>query len=141
MGDFKSRGGFPDEMSGPVSYTHLDVYKRQIYYNAATESPMEYKACIEFNFFIMYGWAALLKLMQGAYTAETVVYLVPGVAAVLVSGFAGLYFFKKFNKRVVSILVYAMLIIMGFYQLCKGMGPVSYTHLDVYKRQERWCLL
>lgn len=93
-----------------------------IYYNAATESPMEYKACIEFNFFIMYGWAALLKLMQGAYTAETVSYLIPGVVAVLVSGFVGLYFFKKFNKRVVSILVYAMLIIMGLYQLCKGLG-------------------
>ena len=92
-----------------------------IYYNAAADSPLQYKACIEFNFFMMYGWATILKFMSGSYTTETVKYLIPGAVAVIISGIAGLHLFKKFNKKIVSILVYTMLIIMGAYQFCKGM--------------------
>lgn len=93
-----------------------------IYYNAAAESPMQYKACIEFNFFVMYGWATILKAIAGEYTPQTLEYLVACIVAVLVGGFVGLKLFSKFNKRIVSILVYTMLVIMGAFQFCKGMN-------------------
>ena len=91
-----------------------------IYYNAAAETPLQYKACIEFNFFIMYGWAAILKATQGAYTTQTLEYCIPGIIAVLLSSFLGLKLFSKFDKKKVSYLVWGMLIVMGAFQLCKA---------------------
>lgn len=93
-----------------------------VYYNAAAENPMQYKACIEFNFFVMYGWATIIKIFGGEYTPQTLEYLAAGIIAVLAGGFVGLKLFSKFDKKIVSLLVYSMLVIMGVFQFCKGMN-------------------
>lgn len=95
-----------------------------VYYNAAAENPMEYKANIEFNFFIMYGWATILKAIGGAYTTQVLYYAVPGLVGVIAGSVLGLALFSKFDKKLVSRLVWTMLIIMGIYQLIKAFNII-----------------
>lgn len=91
-----------------------------LYYNAAAESTMEFKANIEFNFLLMYGWAAILKFFNGEVTKGLLQYFVPGYIGVILGGILGLYFFSKFDKKKVSYIVWTMLIIMGTFQLAKA---------------------
>lgn len=91
-----------------------------IYYNQATEEPMQFKANLEFNFFIMYGWAAIMKAIQGAVDQQLMIYFIPAVTGLLAGSIIGLRLFGKFNKKVVSYLVWTMLIIMGLFQLGKA---------------------
>lgn len=93
-----------------------------IYYNAATDDPKEFKANIEFNFIIMYGWTALNYAVKGSYTNENLLYLLPAAVGVIAASFLGLKVYSKFDKKLVSRLVWGMLIIMGLYQLCKAFG-------------------
>lgn len=95
-----------------------------IYYNAAAENPLQYKANIEFNFLIMYGSAVLIKAFSGAYTPELIKLGIPGVIGVLLGGVVGLKLFSKFDKKVVSRLVWTMLVIMGIFQLGKAFGII-----------------
>lgn len=93
-----------------------------IYYNAATEDPKEFKGNIEFNFIVMYGWTALNYAMKGSYSQENLLYLIPAAVGVIAASFLGLKVYSKFNKKVVSRLVWGMLIVMGLYQLAKAFG-------------------
>lgn len=93
-----------------------------IYYNAATDDPKEFKGNIEFNFIVMYGWTALNYAVKGSYNQETLLYLIPAAIGVIAASFLGLKIYSKFNKQVVSRLVWGMLIVMGLYQLGKAFG-------------------
>ena len=93
-------------MPEPVSYTHLDVYKRQ-------DVPKVF--------------TILMEYIQLASEAVVAVFLC--VTLLLVD----------FKMTVVmgGILVFMTLLIMRVMKnRLNSMGPVSYTHLDVYKRQE-----
>lgn len=93
-----------------------------VYYSAASENPMQYKANIEFNFFVMYGWATVLKAFAGEYTVEVLNYGIPGIIGVITGSILGLKLFSRFDKKLVARIVWAMLIIMGSYQLFKAFG-------------------
>ena len=75
---------YAQQMPGPVSYTHLDVYKRQVLY----------RAIVGHSLGEMYGYKT-----NGVYTTDD--------------------FVQNGDK----------------YVLKDGVISVSYTHLDVYKRQ------
>ena len=93
-----------------------------LYYNATTEDTKEFKGNIEFNFLIMYGWTAIMKAVNHEYDAATLWYLIPAAIGVIAASFLGLRIYSKFNKKVVSMLVWGMLIVMGLYQLLKAFG-------------------
>ena len=48
-------------MYGPVSYTHLDVYKRQVYREFAVAVKCEYKTAYSFLLYKMFKIDILLK--------------------------------------------------------------------------------
>ena len=79
----------------PVSYTHLDVYKRQLISGISLGSVY---AIIALGYTMVYGIAKMLNFAHG-----DVIMVGSYVVYVAVSGM--------------------------------GLNPVSYTHLDVYKRQ------
>ncbi|NTW71921.1 MAG: sulfite exporter TauE/SafE family protein [Eubacteriaceae bacterium] len=91
-----------------------------IYYSQATDEPLQFKGCLEFNFLVMYGWAAIMKGFQGVYTAELLTFLIPATAGLLGGSLIGLKLFGKFDKKIVSRLVWTMLVIMGLFQLGKA---------------------
>ncbi|NLB76589.1 MAG: sulfite exporter TauE/SafE family protein [Crenarchaeota archaeon] len=91
-----------------------------IYYNQATDEPIQYKANLEFNFFVMYGWAAVMKAMQGAVTPEFKAIFLPALAGLVAGTAIGLKLFGKFDKKIVSYLVWSMLVVMGLFQLGKA---------------------
>ena len=90
-------------MVGPVSYTHLDVYKRQVLFVYVTAL-----------------WVASL-ISRDAGIVDSFWGLGLVVSAVVFFIFSG-----GFETRKILVLV-----------LVAVWGPVSYTHLDVYKRQHR----
>ena len=90
-----------------VSYTHLDVYKRQTYGNA--KSPQTVGECEAPN--NVYGFSKL------SMDNINKIYAKRGVSVV------GLRYFNVFGKG------------EFFKNKTASMVPVSYTHLDVYKRQ------
>ena len=83
----------------PVSYTHLDVYKRQDEYRQARESTL-----------------------SSFYTSPVVI---DGIYKAL----------ENMEFRYGNILEPSCGIGRFFGMLPDSMKPVSYTHLDVYKRQ------
>ena len=91
-----------------VSYTHLDVYKRQ---------------------FLVLGLA--LCLIFSALGFKRVEYFVSlGYAASVTAQAIAFPFLYRETIRGLALLQSGML-------LAYGLRPVSYTHLDVYKRQGR----
>ena len=113
----------PSHGMEPVSYTHLDVYKRQVQmtlttYDEALCRKLEPNVCTTSARF-----AALQKLRKAGI--PTVVWLSPILP-----------FINDTEENILGILRYcAEAKVKGV--ICFGMGvtPVSYTHLDVYKRQ------
>ena len=83
----------------PVSYTHLDVYKRQVLGSGSLYAGM--------LFHLLYNGLSLV-LSGGGQTGQTLLAQIGGLQG-----------------------VWTLLARTGLY----GMVPVSYTHLDVYKRQ------
>ena len=91
---------FIDYLLGPVSYTHLDVYKRQLpgrWVFAIGNAP-----------------TALIRLHELILEKKVDPVLVIGVPV----GFVNVVESKE--------------------EILKDPVPVSYTHLDVYKRQLQW---
>ena len=105
----------------PVSYTHLDVYKRQI--ETLTPSDPDYDAIMAGTVGLSLGGGLLIGLLSIAIGAA-----VQGVVA------ANLRIAVLGEKPKLSVVWRqvkpAFWRILGYTLL-----PVSYTHLDVYKRQ------
>ena len=108
------------ERRPPVSYTHLDVYKRQ---------PQDYTgATFRDNCYLFFGkeTAGLPEDFRMAHYDRCI--RIPMRADA-----------RSLNlSNSVAILAYEALRQQGFPQL-SGVGAVSYTHLDVYKRQYHRC--
>ena len=96
----------------PVSYTHLDVYKRQgVYFKEIVKAP---------GALAILGYTSFMITMAiGRFLSDVLV--------------------RKFGSRNV-ILTSGFVISIGLYcaVLFPYLIPVSYTHLDVYKRQIRY---
>ena len=100
----------------PVSYTHLDVYKRQLsYYN---KMKVLYFAKIPGALFIFYIVFNLIVSVFGLNEFSIQGYIMPNV-----------------HGNIIGEIVLILLI----FGLSIGIIPVSYTHLDVYKRQAFIC--
>ena len=96
----------------PVSYTHLDVYKRQNYIRSATESAGSIFIKIEHENDL--GVDALIEFVENE---------VPLNKQIAVQIKSGASYYSGITRE--------CLIPVG--------KPVSYTHLDVYKRQQLRC--
>ena len=109
IGSLTQTGGFVNGTSTPVSYTHLDVYKRQFVSNATlivdgANSSVTLSGSEEIGALLGNSGAD----MTGTLTLD-------GASTVLtLNG-------STFDSRVAGLVT--------------GTGAVSYTHLDVYKRQ------
>ena len=123
---------------GTVSYTHLDVYKRQgLYYNPNLDSSdMCYitegeKKAILTNDYLRYPVISL----PGTGTYNKLYDLYDGINAINFLKSIGCdttvvaYDADKIYNQ--QVLRYEQKLV----QLLQGEGSVSYTHLDVYKRQ------
>ena len=103
----------------PVSYTHLDVYKRQALWSLA------------FSTLAIVLTAIVTVAILGPHKASRTLYPFFGmIRTVLLS---------KFLERVEIFAVatwgFGLFIELAIIIFCGARGPVSYTHLDVYKRQ------
>ena len=152
LGCVLSDRGVADSFS-PVSYTHLDVYKRQIprVSNVGIFSlKLGWYALILMNAAVILGTISLMAGINNA-GGEYREYIWP-VMALFAAGIAlTLYNFLKTiamrktkeiyvsNWYIISAVMYVIVILLvaylPFWQ--HGLAAVSYTHLDVYKRQEQ----
>ena len=111
----------------PVSYTHLDVYKRQDF----AQEPLGPR-------YRLHGNKMWISAGEHALT-ENIVHLVlakvPDASGQLPPGVKGISLFIV-PKVLVELPVGALPKTLTAAQVT----PVSYTHLDVYKRQLRACL-
>ena len=129
----------------PVSYTHLDVYKRQILYIVfLLPAPLLYYWLVGYPYYMQPQWFKFLtKFMPNSFFN-----MAPMNSLMLFNGVVGVIFlvlyvlvFFLFAKKsgytventglklpVVNVWKSLLLAVVSF-------GPVSYTHLDVYKRQ------
>ena len=127
-----------------VSYTHLDVYKRQIYggltYLGSTVSSGSYED---------YNQAALLvaitEELLGTWgvimMAVIVLFACLTTAIGLTSGFAGTLEKLtngrcKYKTVVIVMSVFSFVVSNAGIDKIISVAAVSYTHLDVYKRQQ-----
>ena len=114
-----------------VSYTHLDVYKRQV-----LGSPwvgLEYfRRFLSSPDFMNYLMNTLKLSIYGLLWG----FPVPIILALLLNRIR-----KTGIKKKVQLLIYmpnfiSVIVLCGMVRLLLSpVGPVSYTHLDVYKRQ------
>ena len=124
----------------PVSYTHLDVYKRQI------------DGCLIFGMPLV-AFSLQAGLMEGR--RMPLAFCALGLGAL----YAALAWWLRRRKDYQVLAQAYALLAVGFATLSvplalsaqatacvfalEGAAPVSYTHLDVYKRQQRrpwaWC--
>ena len=111
----------------PVSYTHLDVYKRQVEDSA------------NFNSFL---FGSIVSISRGEMLAVCII----SVAVLLVLGiFSRELFYIGFDENAARIsgvpvrqvnFIFTILTALTVSAASRTVGtPVSYTHLDVYKRQ------
>ena len=120
----------------PVSYTHLDVYKRQLYILAAILVPALYGGRTAMAAFIA---ASIAVLLAGRVLRRTLPILsfsfIVLITVVIIQGL-----FRAGNTTVAFALGPVVFYREGL-SFALGIGlnvvkiPVSYTHLDVYKRQ------
>ena len=115
------RQGDLKEVLIPVSYTHLDVYKRQSKYSVFkitnTGKRNEYISGV--NAYAAYMTTKQAEQLLKAYAEQGVSWQEDVVSA-----------FLNANN---SLPMFAATNIPTL------LTPVSYTHLDVYKRQSLWC--
>ena len=110
----------------PVSYTHLDVYKRQ-----AMQTRAVIKAAL--NVSAETGHVITPHIMIPVSYTHLDVYKRQGILYLEVI-FRGTLHFQPLDARVHADAVALMHHIIAGLDVRKA-GPVSYTHLDVYKRQ------
>ena len=99
----QSAGGLPT--LSPVSYTHLDVYKRQVFRRLVVIDAHRYRSRTK----------TLLSLCKAAL-----------IAAVYAHGQI---------RPADDLLILGEVASVEKGKICRHLIPVSYTHLDVYKRQ------
>ena len=156
-----------------VSYTHLDVYKRQVFIRTDVSSPSQVRSMVD-EVMKRFGKIDVLICNAGIHaggkfweeTPDTwqkmfevnvmgVVYCCQAVVPIMIKQGKGkiinvsskaaivgepLHAAYSSSKGAVLSLIRAMASELGQYGirvngLCPGTTPVSYTHLDVYKRQ------
>ena len=141
---------------GTVSYTHLDVYKRQaldnqtdlpiavknLYYGVLSAHP-EYKYAYDLTAEVgedglLYCTISYMPYRTGEYPAGFQGTEVASLAELLEAAQQGITQ-ESIPIRITnpSLLVDDM---NRSLQQVGGGYPVSYTHLDVYKRQGEWCM-
>ena len=140
--------GFKSEVSGAVSYTHLDVYKRQVEAHAAVR---RYALALSIG---AIGALVLLALLLGVRrdlaeaVSQPLFWIKVGFVASLFAAslFAALRLSRPGARTeavpamlvtpVVALWIIASLTLLDAEAPQRaGLIPVSYTHLDVYKRQ------
>ena len=112
----------------PVSYTHLDVYKRQQEIDHFAETMPE-----GFELQTIYDQGYESAVANQGFILNLIISVVTVVAILL--------FFIGFKNGILIgsglvFSIFATLIVMLSQGIAlQRMSPVSYTHLDVYKRQ------
>ena len=120
-----------------VSYTHLDVYKRQEVDDSEIQNIMRYgRSDIDDEYFAIIK-AEIEDFVDKVYNSiREFGYNLKTTPIVFVGG--GAVVMKNFGSHDAKNISYNLDVkanARGYEQLAT-MGPVSYTHLDVYKRQE-----
>ena len=129
----------------PVSYTHLDVYKRQGMHRSDT---MQEKLSLvaRFGVTIYYGkpsqkeYFTIVKELRKRYpsitlTDEEDVYKRQGISCIAASKDNLDWVKKSMTVQIISHDKINQLRHVRFFKDLNGIKAVSYTHLDVYKRQ------
>ena len=112
----------------PVSYTHLDVYKRQVLGEARFPSPLPFhvsdKARVLFNVIVDPDAPPKEEFLFEVAGPREKLYFDPKETRAGIVTCGGLC--PGLNNVIRSLVL----------ELHHGYGAVSYTHLDVYKRQD-----
>ena len=123
-----------------VSYTHLDVYKRQVLgpagFGILSETSF-IKSVAEIGVIVLMFSAGMetdIKELKASGKASFVIALC-GVIVPLLGGFAVAWFFNKpgMIESSADASIFLQNIFIGV--ILTATSAVSYTHLDVYKRQ------
>ena len=139
-----------------VSYTHLDVYKRQIYDDARAKNFMRFPCGHEEApstkppSYATLNWYALqnqnnkckgrdiryhMKHLKHILSGLILTFFLISFSVMAVLNFRPLYYFDIGHLNISQTSGYSEEEIRENYD-----APVSYTHLDVYKRQGSECL-
>ena len=104
-----------------VSYTHLDVYKRQVLLST-----------IFFRIFGIENWKIMALIWAIVPIVNGITFTKVPIATLIEEGETGMTIRELCRNKTFWILMLMMLCAGASEQ---GVSPVSYTHLDVYKRQ------
>ena len=122
----------------PVSYTHLDVYKRQILFSfflSLFNAQIKFKVDVkETN-----TWRNIYSLIDEKNKTIKVLDSAKYYVSMSGSDFGYFAIFGKKNHAGWSAIDSNENVLFQVYNT--SFGAVSYTHLDVYKRQFCWCAL
>ena len=111
----------------PVSYTHLDVYKRQHLFNRVSESSFSYSFYYSFTYFHQLSIPFIScskRFFSGSPSRTPISFCVRIRRSV-----------PHNRKTRHSLSLYFQFLSLAFRDIQYMFIPVSYTHLDVYKRQ------
>ena len=111
----------------PVSYTHLDVYKRQVLdqYGDENTASVNQDGLFNGNYALQWGNKNVANINQVGVMNTNESYSVGNRNEVMVDQygwFNGSFIIQQGNRNSADVTQF-------------GIGTVSYTHLDVYKRQ------
>jgi uncharacterized membrane protein YfcA len=93
-----------------------------VYYISISQDNLNFKASLEASFLIAGLYSAILHFLYGNISAVVVPYILISVAASLIAGFIGLWFFKKIkNREAIKKIIYIALPLMALVLLIKSL--------------------
>lgn len=91
-----------------------------VYLLAATATPLEYLACIQAYFSITTIYLNLIRLFQGMFNVQILLYCIGGFIALPLGIWIGKKIFNKFNAKILRVVVYCFMLFMGLFMLIIG---------------------